>query len=250
MPLVASFRSCLLLLCLPLWFLSHAALAQEQAAPPKVSIAAAYSKEIVEEATFIGEGEAIDRVDIVARVSGFVEAALVEDGARVEKDDILFQIESDSYSATLAARKADLAKAEADLGKALGDALTHRIGKVIPVLPVALIARVFLEAGLITTVTGGIMALAWSGGAVWPSGRAWLYLGLTTGIGVIAYNALTGAMRHGEISVVAPFRYTRLVFAMALGILVFGERPDSWTLLGSAVIVTSGFFTLIRSSRR
>lgn len=104
--------------------------------------------------------------------------------------------------------------------------------------------------GFAMLVIAGIMALAWSGGAVWPSGRAWLYLGLTTGIGVIAYNALTGAMRHGEISVVAPFRYTRLVFAMALGILVFGERPDSWTLLGSAVIVASGFFTLIRSSRR
>jgi drug/metabolite transporter (DMT)-like permease len=104
--------------------------------------------------------------------------------------------------------------------------------------------------GFAMLVIAGIMALAWSGGAVWPSGRAWLYLGLTTGIGVIAYNALIGAMRHGEISVVAPFRYTRLVFAMALGILVFGERPDSWTLLGSAVIVASGFFTLIRSSRR
>lgn len=104
--------------------------------------------------------------------------------------------------------------------------------------------------GFAMLVIAGIMALAWSGGAVWPSGRAWLYLGLTTGIGVIAYNALTGAMRHGEISVVAPFRYTRLVFAMAVGILVFGERPDTWTLLGSAVIVASGFFTLIRSSRR
>lgn len=103
--------------------------------------------------------------------------------------------------------------------------------------------------GFAMLVIAGAIALAWTGGAIWPSGRAWLYLVLTTAIGVLAYNALTGAMRHGEISVVAPFRYTRLVFAMALGILVFGERPDSWTLLGSAVIVTSGLFTLIRSAR-
>lgn len=115
MPLAANLRSCLVVLCLPVWFPGHAAIAQEQAAAPKVSIAAAYSKEIIEEASFIGEGEAIDQVDIVARVSGFVEAVLVEDGASVEKGDILFQIEPDSYSATLAARKADLAKAQADL---------------------------------------------------------------------------------------------------------------------------------------
>jgi drug/metabolite transporter (DMT)-like permease len=104
--------------------------------------------------------------------------------------------------------------------------------------------------GFAMLVIAGGIALAWTGGAVWPSGAAWLYLGLATGIGVMAYNALTGAMRHGEISVVAPFRYTRLVFAMALGIVVFAERPDTWTLLGSAVIVCSGLFTLIRSSKR
>lgn len=68
-------------------------------------------------------------------------------------------------------------------------------------------------------------------------------------IGVIAYNALSGAMRAGEISVIAPFRYTRLVFAMVLGVLVFGERPDALTLIGSAVIVGSGVFTLLRSRK-
>ncbi|MEO9779216.1 MAG: efflux RND transporter periplasmic adaptor subunit [Sedimentitalea sp.] len=115
MPQAASFRSCLMVLCLPVLLLSHAANAQEQAASPKVSIAAAYSKEIIEEASFIGEGEAIDQVDIVARVSGFVETIEVENGALVAKDDILFQIEPDSYAATLASRKADLAKAQADL---------------------------------------------------------------------------------------------------------------------------------------
>ncbi|NKX38394.1 EamA family transporter, partial [Rhodobacteraceae bacterium R_SAG5] len=58
-----------------------------------------------------------------------------------------------------------------------------------------------------------------------------------------------GAMRTGEISVVAPFRYTRLVFAMALGVMVFGERPDLMTILGSVVVVASGIFTLLRSQK-
>ncbi len=103
--------------------------------------------------------------------------------------------------------------------------------------------------GFAMLVIAGVLALGWTGGASWPSATAWLHLGLATVIGVIAYNALTAAMRHGEISVVAPFRYTRLIFAMGLGILVFGERPDALTLLGSAVIVGSGAFTLIRSAK-
>lgn len=64
--------------------------------------------------------------------------------------------------------------------------------------------------------------------------------------GVIAYSALTAAMRSGEISVVTPFRYTRLVFALILAVLIFGERPDGMMLLGSALIVGSGLFTLAR----
>ncbi|MFA3917639.1 efflux RND transporter periplasmic adaptor subunit [Ruegeria hyattellae] len=92
------------------------ALAQEaEPAPPKVSIAAAYSQEITDEAVFIGRGEAIDQVDIIARVSGFLEAQKVADGANVEKGDLLFEIEPDLYEATLAARNADLDKAEANL---------------------------------------------------------------------------------------------------------------------------------------
>ena len=101
-------------------------------------------------------------------------------------------------------------------------------------------------------VAGGIL-LAWNGVGEVASNdlppAVWLDLTCATVIGVVAYAALTGAMRLGEISVVAPFRYTRLVFAMVLGILVFGERPDALTLLGSAVIVGSGVFTLIRSRR-
>jgi len=93
-------------------------------------------------------------------------------------------------------------------------------------------------------VAGGI-ALCWTGGASWPSPQVWGQLGGATVIGVIAYTALTGAMRSGEMSVVAPFRYTRLVFAMVLGVLVFDEHPDALTLIGSVVIVASGLFTVL-----
>lgn len=67
--------------------------------------------------------------------------------------------------------------------------------------------------------------------------------------GVVAYNALTIAMRTGDVSVVSPFRYSRLLFALALGILIFGESPDLPTLLGSLLIVVSGGYTLIQTRR-
>ncbi|WP_282168474.1 efflux RND transporter periplasmic adaptor subunit [Ruegeria atlantica] len=96
---------------------SFTALAQDQsdAPPPKVSIAAAYTEEITDEAMFIGRAEAINKVDIVARVNGFLETQDVEDGALIKKDDLLFTIEPDLYEATLEARKADLDRAEANL---------------------------------------------------------------------------------------------------------------------------------------
>lgn len=68
--------------------------------------------------------------------------------------------------------------------------------------------------------------------------------------GVIAYNALTIAMRTGDVSVVSPFRYTRLLFALVLGVFVFGENPDLMTLLGSILIVVSGGYTLIQSRKK
>nr|WP_319800504.1 DMT family transporter [Pararhodobacter zhoushanensis] len=68
--------------------------------------------------------------------------------------------------------------------------------------------------------------------------------------GCIAYASLTVAMRSGEVSVVTPFRYTRLVFALILAALLFDETPDGIMLLGSALIVGSGLFTLARARPR
>jgi drug/metabolite transporter (DMT)-like permease len=103
--------------------------------------------------------------------------------------------------------------------------------------------------GFAMMVPTGAVLLALSGGAVLPGPGALRDLAAATVIGVGAYYALTAAMRTGEVSVVTPFRYTRLVFALVLGVLVFAERPDAATLAGSAVIVASGLYTLIRSRR-
>ena len=56
-------------------------------------------------------------------------------------------------------------------------------------------------------------------------------------------------MRVGEISFIAPFRYTGLVWALVLGWLVFGDWPSSLTLLGALIVVATGLFTLYRERR-
>jgi drug/metabolite transporter (DMT)-like permease len=68
--------------------------------------------------------------------------------------------------------------------------------------------------------------------------------------GTAGYWAIIGATRTGEISVVAPFRYVRLIFAVLIGALVFQEWPDAITLAGSALIVTSGLYSFARERAR
>jgi drug/metabolite transporter (DMT)-like permease len=58
------------------------------------------------------------------------------------------------------------------------------------------------------------------------------------------------AFRGGEISVVAPFRYTSLLWAGAAGYVAFNEIPDGWSLAGAALIVASGLYVLHRDSLR
>jgi drug/metabolite transporter (DMT)-like permease len=99
--------------------------------------------------------------------------------------------------------------------------------------------------GFLMLVIAGIIALAYTGGATWPDVTVSMQLAAAIVIGVTAYNALTGAMRSGDVSIVAPFRYTRLIFGVLLGVTVFAERPDMLTIVGSVIIAVSGLYTLI-----
>lgn len=69
------------------------------------------------------------------------------------------------------------------------------------------------------------------------------------GVGVLAYYALVASMRVGELSFVTPFRYTRMLFALIVAVLVFEERPDTLMLVGAAIIVSAGLFTLWRETK-
>lgn len=101
-------------------------------------------------------------------------------------------------------------------------------------------------AGFAVLALSGAVLLAVSGGLTLPTPNALQLTAATAIFAIAGYAALTAAMRTGEVSVVTPFRYTRLVFALILGTLIYHERPDAMTLAGAAVIVASGVFALTR----
>lgn len=63
---------------------------------------------------------------------------------------------------------------------------------------------------------------------------------------IVGYLTSVAAMRHGDIGLVAPFRYTSLLWAILLGFVVFGNLPDGWTVLGATIVIGAGLFTLWR----
>ncbi len=75
-----------------------------------------------------------------------------------------------------------------------------------------------------------------------------LRLTAALGLSVVAYLTLITATRTGDVSTVALYRYSRIIFALIIGLFVFGERPDKLMLIGTAIVVGSGLFTLLREA--
>lgn len=132
------------------------------------------------------------------------------------------------------------------LGAAVGitgrDLATRAISRDVSTL--LLSAWGFAAAGV-----AGVVLLAVTGGAAVPDGLLTLQLIAALIFVLIAYYAVTAAMRVGDIPVVTPFRYTRLIFALVLAFFVFNERPDMWTLIGASIVIATGLYTLWRERR-
>ncbi len=103
--------------------------------------------------------------------------------------------------------------------------------------------------GFAALIPTGLVLSFFTGPAVMPDARSAAFVVAAIVCGVAGYYAITAAMRVGEVGVVTPFRYTRLLFALILAFIVFGERPDMLTLVGGGVIVASGLYTILREAR-
>ncbi|MGR3598946.1 MAG: DMT family transporter [Heliomarina sp.] len=82
-----------------------------------------------------------------------------------------------------------------------------------------------------------------------PDKMLWALIVGSIVFAALSYYAIVAAMRIGEVSFVTPFRYSRMLFALFVGFFVFGERPDALMLLGAAIIVASGIYTVLRERK-
>ncbi len=98
---------------------------------------------------------------------------------------------------------------------------------------------------LISMLALGSTALAWPHWQPLRPQDTWIIaaVGIT---GFCAQWGVTYAFRHGEVSAVAPFEYTSLVWALGLDRLIWRTVPDGYTLLGAAIIIAAGLFLVRR----
>ncbi|SFI67230.1 DMT family transporter [Celeribacter neptunius] len=123
------------------------------------------------------------------------------------------------------------------------DLMTRVIDATVPSSVVSLQA-------FLTVITAAALTLIASGERMLPLNAPSLGLiALATTGGAIGYALIVAGMRLGDASTVTPFRYTRLVFTMIGGVLIFGERPDAMTLAGATLIILSGLYTFLRERK-
>jgi drug/metabolite transporter (DMT)-like permease len=119
------------------------------------------------------------------------------------------------------------------------DLATKRLPESIPSLLVSTVtaALVMVCGAFLVGPMGG-----WSPVSMQSLGL----LALAAVLLLVGYQCIIMAMRIAEISYVAPFRYTALLWAILLGYLVFGDVPDGPMITGAIVVVASGLYTLYR----
>lgn len=130
------------------------------------------------------------------------------------------------------------------------DLAVRGLGAHVPSVTVAMGAAVtvsLMGLGLSFVPMTGLGAAA-QGLAGWVPLSA-LQIGQIVGAGgflILGYICAVSAMRWGDVSMVAPFRYTSLLWAILLGFAAFGDLPDGWTVVGAVIVVSAGVFTLLR----
>ncbi len=87
---------------------------------------------------------------------------------------------------------------------------------------------------------------------VWrtPDTLGWVVMIATGGLGAVSQFCLIKAFQAAPASTVTPFGYSAILWATLYGWLLFGDLPDSWTLIGAAIIVASGLYVWHREHRR
>ena len=99
---------------------------------------------------------------------------------------------------------------------------------------------------------GGAVLTSLALPVVWEpmSWRLWVALAWLGLLGSVGHFLLIRAFSAAPASVLSPFNYSGLIWAVLLGWAIFGDLPDRWTMAGAALIVSSGLYTLHRERKR
>ena len=101
-----------------------------------------------------------------------------------------------------------------------------------------------MSAGLAWGTASDVQILT----AAWPSTDQWLLLAALGLIGATCHLLVVYAYRSASIGILAPFQYVEIIAATLLGLVIFGDFPDSPTWLGIAIIVGSGIYVFHREA--
>ena len=117
--------------------------------------------------------------------------------------------------------------------------------------PSSLTKEVLGFYGFTTMMIAGACYAVWDGKPfVSLQAQQFLMLAAALLAGVFAYTALMTAMRTGSIGAVTPYRYSRLLFGISIGVIIFGEQLDAPMLLGCAIVIGAGLFIGWQNQRR
>lgn len=81
-----------------------------------------------------------------------------------------------------------------------------------------------------------------------PDLLGWGLMAGIGGIGAVSHYTLIRAFQYAPASMLAPFGYSQIVVATAIGYVLFGNFPDAWTILGAALIIASGLYVAYREA--
>ena len=121
------------------------------------------------------------------------------------------------------------------------DLATRELSRAVPSVAVA------LWAAIAVTILGaaGVAVQGWQS----VTAHQFIMLAGASSALIVGYLFIVMVMRVGDIGFVAPFRYMALLWAILFGWVLFGSLPDGWTLLGAAIVVATGIYTLWRERK-
>ena len=98
-------------------------------------------------------------------------------------------------------------------------------------------------------ITASVFSLSTVGTWVWPSPPQFLILILIGILGGVGQIMLTKAYRYAPASVIAPFDYTAMIFALGIGYFAFTDLPSAQMILGAGIVIAAGVFVILREAR-